>query len=176
MPGTSTLSPSPALHFTSSPYKLWPATPATSTAIISQEGMLGHVVLKSSCNLIWQTVCILLSCNQLLSSYHSSLTSSRVAPSSVAASQVERRAQTAERRLVCGGDRPPPSSTGGRETPTQAATLSATLPASLPDSLPATLPDTLPATCKKGLEIFCPETSVSLGIFFGILQRLSQSL
>ena len=73
MPATSTLSPSPALHFTSSPYKLWPATPATKTATISKQGMLGHV---QHINLFWLDVCMLVSfctcehTDELLSSYH----------------------------------------------------------------------------------------------------------
>ena len=76
MPATSTLSPSPALHFTSSPYKLWPATPATKTATISKQGMLGHVQHISLCNLFWLDVCMLVSfctcehTDELLSSYH----------------------------------------------------------------------------------------------------------
>ena len=74
MPGTSTLSPSPALHFTSSPYKLWPCTtPATSTATISQ-GMLGHVQHTSSCNLMVCMLdmgfCMCVHTDQFLSSYH----------------------------------------------------------------------------------------------------------
>ena len=49
MPTTSTRSPSPAEHFTSSPYKLWPvASPATSNTTISQQGMLGHEKVRGN--------------------------------------------------------------------------------------------------------------------------------
>ena len=73
IPATSTLSPSLALHFTSSPCKLWPATPATKTATMRKQGMLGHVHI-TFCNLI---VCMLLEdfcmcehSGKLLISYH----------------------------------------------------------------------------------------------------------
>ena len=82
MPTTSTLSPSPALHFTSSPYKLWPvATPTpTSKSTISQ-GMLGHENVRGNnfnlvCMLTGFCIYVSLRVPQLVSSCHSQFTNS----------------------------------------------------------------------------------------------------
>ena len=82
MPTTSTRSPSPAEHFTSSPYKLWPvASPATSNTTISQQGMLGHEKVRGNnfnlgCMLTGFCIYVCLRVPQLVSSCHSQFTNS----------------------------------------------------------------------------------------------------